>query len=193
VIFLSSRCNLVAGFGVMGMAVAGQEVGVEDGWEQVYAAQYRRLVALVAAVAGSLPEAEDAVQEAFVRGLGLTGRKAVPDNPEAWLYQVAVNLIRSRWRRAVTGRRHQAELADRAQRSEPVDTDSHLALLAALRRLPFDQREALALHYLADLSVDEIAVRAGSPAGTIKARLGRGRGALAKLLDDSVAGGERRA
>jgi RNA polymerase sigma-70 factor (ECF subfamily) len=166
---------------------------VEDGWEQVYAAQYRRLVALVAAVAGSLAEAEDAVQEAFVRALGLTGRRAVPDNPEAWLYQVAVNLTRSRWRRTVTASRHQAELADRGERGEPVDADSHLALLAALRRLPFDQREAIALHYLADLPVDEIAVRVGSPAGTIKARLARGRGALAKLLDDSVAGGERRA
>jgi RNA polymerase sigma-70 factor (ECF subfamily) len=163
---------------------------VYDSWEQVYVGQYRRLVALVATVAGSLPEAEEAVQEAFVRGLGATGRRAVPDNPEAWLYRVAVNLVRSRWRRAMTGRRRQTDLPP------PPDADDHdsrLALLAALKRLPFAQREALALHYFADLPVEEIAVRVGSPTGTVKARLSRGRDALAKLLDEPVKGGHRHA
>src|SRR5262245_30022709 len=62
----------------------------EASWEDVYTAHYRRLVVLVSAVAGSRVEAEEAVQEAFVRALGLTGRRAVVDDPEAWLYRVAV-------------------------------------------------------------------------------------------------------
>jgi RNA polymerase sigma factor (sigma-70 family) len=168
---------------------------VYESWEQLYAGRYRALVALVAVVAGSLPEAEEAVQEAFLRGLGLTGRREVPDNPEAWLYRVAVNIVRSRWRRLVTGRRRQADLAEPTTltAAESDRSDARLALLAALKRLPFEQREALALHYLADLSVQEIAVRAGSPTGTIKARLSRGRDALAGMLDDSIAGGNRHA
>jgi RNA polymerase sigma-70 factor (ECF subfamily) len=162
---------------------------VDNGWEEVYAAHYRRLVALVAAVSGSPSEAEEAVQEAFVRALGLSGHRAVVQDPEAWLYQVAVNIARSRWRRIATGRRYAGHLAARNKvaQSELEQTDSRLALLAALRRLPFEQREALALHYLADLPIEAIGVRIGAPIGTVKARLSRGRAALAKLLaEDST-------
>jgi DNA-directed RNA polymerase specialized sigma24 family protein len=78
---------------------------VDSGWEEVYAGQYRRLVALLTAMAGSRVEAEEAVQEAFVRALGISGRRAVVEDPEAWLYRVAVNVLRSRWRRLLTRRR----------------------------------------------------------------------------------------
>jgi RNA polymerase sigma-70 factor, ECF subfamily len=167
---------------------------VGAGWEEVYASQYRRLVALVTAMAGSRSEAEEAVQEAFVRALGLTGRRAVVDEPEAWLYRVSINVIRSKWRRVLAGRRVMATVSSRAEvaLSPDAETDARLVLLAALKRLPFEQREAVALHYLADLSVEAIAIRLGSPVGTVKARLARGRQALAKLLaDDPVKGGER--
>jgi RNA polymerase sigma-70 factor, ECF subfamily len=59
-------------------------------------------------------------------------------------------------------------------------------LLAALQQLPFEQREVLVLHYLADLPVAEVASRVGAPLGTVKARLSRGRDALARLLDRDV-------
>jgi RNA polymerase sigma-70 factor (ECF subfamily) len=163
---------------------------VATGWEEVYTASYRRLVALLIAVAGSRIEAEEAVQEAFVRALGLTGRRAVVDDPEGWLYRVAVNIVRSRWRRLRTAR-----LAAPALAGTPADpgtgpVDERMALLAALRRLPYPQREALALHYLADLPVDAVAARLGVPTGTVKARLSRGRDALARLLaEESVKGG----
>jgi RNA polymerase sigma-70 factor (ECF subfamily) len=116
----------------------------------------------------------------------------VPDNPEARLYRVAVNIVRSRWRRAMTGRRRRTDLAPPPDAGAD-DHDARLALLAALKRLPFAQREALALHYFADLPVEEIALRVGSPTGTVKARLSRGRDALAKLLDEPVKGGHRHA
>ena len=59
-----------------------------------------------------------------------------------------------------------------------------LGLLAALRLLPAPQREAIALHHLADLPVHEVAEAVGAPVGTVKARLARGRAALAELLSD---------
>jgi RNA polymerase sigma factor (sigma-70 family) len=167
-------------------------VAVGTGWEEVYAGQYRRLVALVTAVAGSRTEAEEAVQEAFVRALGLTGHRDVVDDPEAWLYRVAVNVVRSRWRRTLAGRR-----IARLSTMDEVTTDpadSRMVLLAALKRLPFEQREALALHYFADLPLAEVASRTGVALGTVKARLSRGRDALSRLLaDDTVDGGARRA
>src|SRR4029079_5303922 len=66
---------------------------------ELYAASYRRLLSQLIGVTGSVAEAEDVVQEAFVRGLDHPRRLLGADNPEAWLRTVAVNLARSRWRR----------------------------------------------------------------------------------------------
>jgi RNA polymerase sigma-70 factor, ECF subfamily len=166
---------------------------VDTGWEEIYHAQYRRLVALVAAVCGSRLEAEEAVQEAFLRAIGLTGRRPVVDDPAAWLYRVAVNVIRSRWRRALVARRVNGRLAADPDlqdvRGSDDATDERLVLLAALRKLPFARREALALHYLADLTVEAIAVRTQAPLGTVKTRLARGRAALAGILAERVGEG----
>ena len=57
-------------------------------------------------------------------------------------------------------------------------------MVAALQRLPKAQRQAVALHYLLDMSVNDIALSTGTPAGTVKARLSRARTALADLLGD---------
>jgi RNA polymerase sigma-70 factor (ECF subfamily) len=54
----------------------------------------------------------------------------------------------------------------------------------ALRRLPEPQRRALVLHHLCDLPVREVAAETGAAEGTVKARLSRGRTALAALLGD---------
>ena len=62
--------------------------------------------------------------------------------------------------------------------------------IAALDRLPADQRRALVLHHLCDLRVAEVADEVGAPVGTVKARLSRGRTALQHLLtaDDLTRG-----
>ena len=52
--------------------------------------------------------------------------------------------------------------------------------------LPADQRRAIVLHHLADLPVAEVAVEVGAPVGTVKARLSRGRAALAVLLAEET-------
>jgi RNA polymerase sigma-70 factor (ECF subfamily) len=59
-----------------------------------------------------------------------------------------------------------------------------LALREALQKLPEAQRTAIVLHHLCDLPVDEVAAEVGAPVGTVKARLSRGRAALAELLGD---------
>ena len=68
--------------------------------QELYAASYGRLLAQLIGVTGSVAEAEEVVQEAFVRGLHHPARLIGAGNPEAWLRTVAVNLARSRWRRA---------------------------------------------------------------------------------------------
>ncbi|MEO7631450.1 MAG: RNA polymerase sigma factor [Mycobacteriales bacterium] len=151
-------------------------------WELIYAAHYRRLVVLVAATTGSVPEAEEAVQEAFARALSpLRARNSI-DDPLAWLYGVAVNVARSRWRRLLVAQRHRQRDATPSVDRFEGHVETRLTLLAALRELPAAQREALALHYLADMSVEAIAIRIGAPEGTVKARLSRGREALGVIF-----------
>jgi RNA polymerase sigma-70 factor (ECF subfamily) len=60
----------------------------------------------------------------------------------------------------------------------------HVALVAALARLDFDQRLVVVLHHVADLGVEEIAAQLGIPEGTVKSRLSRARTRLAELLDE---------
>ena len=147
--------------------------------QELYAASYRRLLGQLIGVTGNVAEAEDVVQEAFVRGLDHPRRLLGADNPEAWLRTVAVNLARSRWRRAQRLVGLAPRLVDAPRES---DTDGHVVLLQAVRALPAGQREAIALHHLADLTVEQVADTLGLPTGTVKARLARGRAALSALL-----------
>src|SRR4051794_37888123 len=117
----------------------------------LYAASYRRLLAQLIGVTGSVVEAEAVVQEAFVRGLAAPARLLGADNPEAWLRTVAVNLARSRWRR---GQRLIGLAPRLVERPREGDVDSNIALLQALKRLPAAQREVIALHHLADITVE---------------------------------------
>jgi RNA polymerase sigma-70 factor (ECF subfamily) len=162
----------------------------EDLVRQLYDSSYSRLVGQLYAVCGDLAEAEDVVQEAFVRAVQHRRRFERMDQPEAWLRTVAVNLSRSRWRRRQLGRRlhGSAAPAEKEHGRHPADSsDDRLLLVAALRRLPAGQREAIALHYLADLPLHEVATATRVPIGTVKARLSRGRVALAALLAEEEA------
>lgn len=160
-----------------------------DRVQEVYATSYRRLVGQLTGVTGDPVEAEDAVMEAFARAVNSSGSFLAADNPEAWLRTVAVNVTRTRWRRSRFFRDVSHRLAGAGSYDDlPED---RLVLLAALRRLPAAQREAIALHHLADLPVHEVAEAVGAPVGTVKARLARGRAALAVLLSESESESDR--
>lgn len=151
--------------------------------EAVFDASFRRLVGQLYGVCGDLAEAEDVVAEAFVRAADRVRQFEATDNPEAWLRTVAVNVSRTRYRRRVLGERLARGAANAGQ--HPELTADRLALIAALRRLPAAHREAIALHYLADLPVQDVAEAVGAPVGTVKARLSRGRAQLAVLLEEA--------
>ena len=151
---------------------------------EVYEASYRRLVAQAYAVAGDRVEAEDAVQESFARAVAAGERFKRVDNPEAWLRTVALNVLRRRWRRAQMFRVLTPRIATPAD--VPGISEDHVAVIEALRALPFQQRETVALFYLGDLTVQEIATALNVAEGTVKSRLGRGRSALAGLLQTTL-------
>lgn len=151
---------------------------------EIYEASYRRLVAQAYAVSGDRVEAEDAVQEAFARAVAAGDRFGRLDNPEAWLRTVALNVVRRRWRRARLFSAVSPKVA--APSDVPGVSEDHVAVVEALRALPFQQRETVALFYLGDLSVLEIAATLKVAEGTVKSRLTRGRTALAGLLRTTV-------
>lgn len=166
--------------------------GTEDPIRRCFDASYRRLVGQLYAVCGDLAEAEEAVAEAFARAVASRRTFERLERPEAWLRTVAVNVARTRHRRSAMAERLGRPSAAGVRRDVDL-SDDRLALVAALRTLPAGQREALALHYLADLPVGEVAETLGVAVGTVKARLSRGRTALAAALatDPLVPGGSR--
>ena len=66
--------------------------------------------------------------------------------------------------------------------TSPGPGPESVALVRALQEIPAVQRRALVMHHMADMSVADIAAEEGVAVGTIKARLSRGRAALAPLL-----------
>ena len=153
-------------------------------FDAFYAASATRVLAQVAAMTGDWESAQDVVQEAFVRAW-LARRSLRPDeNPEAWVRTTAWRLAVSRWRRAGAT----ARALGRRGLPEPVPPpgDDTVALVAALRRLPAEQRRVLVLHHLVDLPVEQVAREVGAPVGTVKSRLARGRAGLAALLGEQI-------
>ena len=153
----------------------------EAEFDDFYTSSFSRITGQLYAMIGDRDEAQECVQEAFVRAWQHRGKLAKADHPDAWVRTTAYRLAVSRWRRKTLARRPADRALSPAVQTEPVD-ESRVALIAALRNLPDKQRQALVLHHLCDLPVVDVAREVGVPEGTIKARLSRGRAALATLL-----------
>ncbi|MFB0616218.1 SigE family RNA polymerase sigma factor [Streptomyces sp. AGS-58] len=159
----------------------------EDEFDAFYAAAFPRLTGQLYAFTGDHGEAQDVVQEAFVRAWDRRQRFLAEGAPEAWIRTVAMRLAVSRWRRS----RRWLELVRRTPPPDPTPgpNPEYAALVAALRELPEAQRMAIVLHHLCDLSVEQVASETRAPVGTVKARLSRGRAELAKRLAGDEAEG----
>ncbi|MET7387274.1 SigE family RNA polymerase sigma factor [Streptomyces sp. NPDC005529] len=157
----------------------------EEEFDAFYATAFPRLTGQLYAFTGDHGEAQDVVQEAFVRAWDRRREFLAEGAPEAWIRTVAIRLAVSRWRRA----RRWLELVRRTAPPEhtPGPGPERAALVAALRSLPEAQRMAVVLHHLCDLSVEQVASETGAPVGTVKARLSRGRAALARVLSEDAA------
>lgn len=165
------------------MNVRGGSVAAELDFDEFYQASFRRVVGQVYAMVGSLSEAEDSVQEAFARAWQNWGRISEYGDAEAWVRSVAFKISVSSWRKTVNRltahKRHAAEEDDL-----PGLSPDRLAVITALRRIEPELRQVIVLHHLLDRSVEEISRETGVPTGTVKARLVRGRKALASHLSE---------
>jgi RNA polymerase sigma-70 factor (sigma-E family) len=131
---------------------------------------------------GDLPQAQDVVQEAYARAWQRWRKVSGYDDAEAWLRLVVTRLVFDWWRHLAVRRK-----APTARESiVPPPSEDTVLLTTALRQLPEPQRRALALHYLLDLPIGEIAAETGVPEGTVKSWLSRGRAGLAGALRDEA-------
>jgi RNA polymerase sigma factor (sigma-70 family) len=145
---------------------------------EIYAAHYADLTVQLYAYFGDRQEAQDVAQEAFCRALSRWNSVAGYDDPVSWIRRIAWNLAISRWRRARTALTFlRRQPSDEPQVAGP--SPERVALIAALGELPPAQRRAIVLHYLADLTTAEIAVRERVAEATVRSWLHRGRAALA--------------
>ncbi len=152
-----------------------------DGFAECYALQFRPIAAQLSVYLGSLDEARDLTQEAFVRAWQRWDRISRYEDPAAWIRRVAWNLATSRLRRLRVALRHH-----RAARAEavPGPGEHGVAIRDALAALPDGQRRAVVLHYLVGLPVAEVAGICRVREGTVRTWLYRARQTLATSLDD---------
>jgi RNA polymerase sigma-70 factor (sigma-E family) len=153
-------------------------------FDAFYTGSSRRVLGQLYAMTGNRAEAEDAVAEAYARAWQRWSTVRDCDSPEAWVRRVASRIAVSTWRKTVN--RLKAHHRDTVEQEIAGLSPDHVALVHALRQIPADQRRVIVLHHLVGLSVAEISHEVGAPTGTVKARLARGRKAMAQHLSDDT-------
>ena len=146
-------------------------------WEQLVQEQENRLYRAALAILGNAQEAEDAVQDAFLRCWEKAPDFASPDHARAWLMRVLVNRCRSCLRSA--WRRETLPLWEDLPAPEPEEQP----LLEELYALPPRDRAVVHLFYYEGYSTQEIARMLNCRPGTVRSRLSRAREKLRALLE----------
>ncbi len=182
--------------------------GDAEAWQQLVRAQHRRLYSVCFRFTGSATDADDLTQEAFLKIYSnLASFDGARGSFTTWTMTLTRNLLvdhfrRTRMQRATDSLDAPLDTAASAAGDSPtmLDTladprpsqDHHVAGLelrariqAALRQLSPELREAVILRDLEDMDYKEIAKVLRIPEGTVKSRISRGRGELARLLGSS--------
>jgi RNA polymerase sigma-70 factor (ECF subfamily) len=149
-------------------------------FDEFYRGTVDRVVHLVYATTGNRTLAEDCTQEAYAKAWRDWDRIRQHDDPLSWVRTVARRDAISQWRKDSNRARALVRHGVDAPAAGP--NEDRVAVRNALQQLPDQLRETVALFYIADLSIDQIAHETGSPVGTVKARLHRGRAQLAELI-----------
>jgi RNA polymerase sigma-70 factor, ECF subfamily len=134
-------------------------------------------------ILGNRPDAEDAVQEAFLRAWKFRNSLSKETSVRPWLYRVVVNTCNSKLRQDIP-RRERNDL-DHDLDIMPADVEANDRFAAtndvtrAMKDLPAHLRIVIVLRYYAELSEREIAIAIGRKPGTVKSRLHEARRRLA--------------
>ena len=151
------------------------EVGFHDRFQEVRP----RLMAVCRAVVGH-DDAEDIVQETYLRARQRIGQLRNPSALEAWLVRIALNEARTVARRRA---RHQEPLGDRERPASGENRD--LGLLELVDALPIRERMAVALYYGYGFGLSEVAELIGTSHINARTVLFRARRRLRRTWEAS--------
>lgn len=156
-------------------------------FESFYRREYPRLAALARVLTGPIG-AEDHAQEAMLVAFRRWREVSQLADPAMWVRRVCVNIATSGVRRRAAEARALLRLGRRREiRSDPVPSDEDF--WAAVRALPRRQAQVVALYYLFDLAIADVAATLNISEGSVKTHLSRARVSLAVVLGE---GGDRR-
>jgi RNA polymerase sigma factor (sigma-70 family) len=181
--------------GRLSTALRGGRGLTDADFERLYDEHAEALLSYLTLRTGDRPLAEDLLADAFERVL----RRGDTFDPrrgteKAWLYSIALNLVRDQARRADAERRATERV--RAERRDELDpglegAEARATLAAVLGALSDEEREAVALRYGADLTMPEIAELIDEPLSTVEGRVYRALRRLRDRIDDPRSVGNR--
>lgn len=171
--------------------LAAHVAGDAEAFGELFQRHRDRLWAIALRTMGNPEDAADGLQDGLVAAFRRAGTFRGDAAVTTWLHRVVVNACLDRLRAA--GVRRTEPLPDTLDvadpDADPIDeaerADQRRAVLAALDRLPADQRAALVLVDMEGYPVAEAAAVLDAPVGTVKSRCARGRARLAELLRES--------
>ena len=154
-------------------------------FDAFYVTEYPSVVRLVVALCGRRDLAEELAQDAFLAAHQRWGTVGAYDQPGAWVRRVAMNRALSSLRRRAIEARLLLRLGHERERTLELPA-REAELLAAVRALPHRQSQVLALTFLEDRSVADVARILECDENTVRTHLRRGRTALSGRLRDEV-------
>ena len=163
---------------------ASQVVRAVEPFDRFYEREFRSVVGLAYALSGSRAASEDLAQEAFIAAHRNWDKVGGYDKPEAWVRRVVSNLSVSRFRKRAAEVKAITRLAGFRDESVvlPELPAEAQEFWSNVRKLPKRQAQAIALHYLEDRSVADIAEILECAPNTVKVHLHKGRQRLAERL-----------
>ncbi|MFV2039777.1 MAG: RNA polymerase sigma factor [Acidimicrobiales bacterium] len=155
-------------------------------FDAFFEANYAPIVRSLTAAFGNEAAVDEAVQDAFIRAYARWRRVGGYDVPAAWVRRVAINRLHDG--RRATDRRERAEQAawQQSGTDNSVTRSRAGTMVDMIETLAPRQRIAMALYYVEDLSVREIAKSMHISEGAVKAHLSQGRANLAQTTELQV-------
>jgi RNA polymerase sigma-70 factor (ECF subfamily) len=132
-------------------------------------------------VTGNRSEAEELMQDAFLKVWERWDRVGAMDDPVGYLYRTAMNLFRKRYRRAALAIRRSIGLAP--SRDDFADADDREVVRRVLSTLPPRQRAALVLTDLVGFSANEAGRALGVQASTVRSLSHQGRASFRRAME----------
>jgi RNA polymerase sigma-70 factor (ECF subfamily) len=151
-------------------------------FEEFFAAEHGRLFGALCLVTGDRHEAEEIMQDAFLRLWERWDQVAEVDDPPAYLFRTAMNVFRNRYRRAALALRKTVSLAPTEDALATVEDRD--AVVRALRSLTPDQRAAVVLTGYVGLTSEEAGQLLDMRAGTVRTLATRARAAIREKAGD---------